>query len=167
MSLPLRRGSGAGRGGASWGRFAHCLTKPMCPNARNSGRGTDFEIPGISKTRAAESRGATAPLQAGGAGGPGPPAEAGSPLAEGRRVEEALRTARSSWGVVGARAEPDREPAAAPARSLTAQQAAGGAPGPRQQRGQQHGLQRGSRLHGRLGCDPAPRSATAVERTDP
>lgn len=59
-----------------------------------------LSVPGYARTRAGVSHGATAPLQAGGAGGLGPPAEAGTPLASAggqRKGAAALKTARSPW----------------------------------------------------------------------
>lgn len=65
-----------------------------------------------------------------------------------RRGAVALKTVSRSRGAVGAAAERAWEPAPAPARALTAEQATGRASEPRQQRGQQHGPRRRSPRHG-------------------
>lgn len=65
-----------------------------------------------------------------------------------RRGAVALKTVSCTRGAVGAAAERAWEPAPAPARALTAEQATRRAPEPRQQRGQQHCLRRRSPRHG-------------------
>lgn len=60
----------------------------------------------------------------------------------------ALKTVSRSWGAVGASAERAWEPAPAPGRALTAEQATRRPQEPRQQHGQQHGPRRRSPRHG-------------------
>lgn len=148
--------------GVSPGADVPTASPSLSPRTRGTlGGERTLSVPGYARTRAGVSHGATAPLQAGGAGGLGPPAEAGTPLA----------SAGSPWGAVGASAEPDREQALAPAPPQRAHSPLNRRPvaprGPASRAANSMACSAAPGCMARLGCALGHRGATAVERTDP